>query len=200
MHNISALNRALRETPDGPDNETEHSVPLPQFSDISHANMKRYREQVTWLDNKDYQRDDHVGACTYLGIPSPDIPSIEGLHPAYKLEFYQPTAIKAMVEFEDSWIGGGVLAEDVGLGKTIEVIGLLLFRSNERRGLIKETQPVPEVKLTLTLVPCTLVSQWVKEIIRFTSRFHVVVHWRISRKVKKRNDTSYSGQLTRNSK
>jgi hypothetical protein len=67
MHNIGALNRALRETPDDPDNETEHSVPLPQFSDIPRANTKRYREQVTWLDNKDYQRD-HVGACAYLGI------------------------------------------------------------------------------------------------------------------------------------
>jgi SNF2 family DNA or RNA helicase len=91
------------------------------------------------LDDKDYRRDDHVGACTYLGILNPDLPSIEGLHPAFKFEFYQPTAIKAMVDFEDSWIGGDVLAEDVGLRKTIEVIGLLLFRSNERRRLIEGT-------------------------------------------------------------
>jgi hypothetical protein len=72
MHNISALNRALRETPDGSDNETEHSVPFPQFSDEFRANTKRYRKQVTWLDNKDYQRDDHVGACAYLGIQDLD--------------------------------------------------------------------------------------------------------------------------------
>jgi SNF2 family DNA or RNA helicase len=58
---------------------------------------------------------------------------------AFEFDFYQPTAIKAMVDFEDSWIGGDVLAEDVGLGKTIEVIGLLLFRSNERRRLIEGT-------------------------------------------------------------
>jgi hypothetical protein len=90
---------------------------------------------------------------------------------AFKFDFHQPTAIRAMVDFEDSWIGGDVLTEDVGLEKTIEVIGLLLFRSNERRRLIKENQPVPEAKPTLTLVPCTLVSQWVREIIRFTSRF-----------------------------
>jgi SNF2 family DNA or RNA helicase len=119
---------------------------------------------------------------------------------AFEFDFYQPTAIKAMVDFEDSWIGGDVLAEDVGLGKTIEVIGLLLLRSNERRELIKENQPVPEAEPTLILVPCTLVSQWVREIIRFTSRFHVVVCWGIPRKVKQRNVTTYSGKLTRNSK
>jgi hypothetical protein len=72
MHNISALNRALRKTPDGPNNVTEHSVSMPQFSNICRANTKRYREQVTWLDNKDYQRDDHVGACAYLGIQDLD--------------------------------------------------------------------------------------------------------------------------------
>jgi hypothetical protein len=72
MHNISALNLELRETPDGSDDETEHSVPLPQLSEISHTYMKRYREQVTWLDNKDYQRDDHVGACAYLSIQDLD--------------------------------------------------------------------------------------------------------------------------------
>jgi hypothetical protein len=72
VHDISAFNRTLRETPDGPRNESEHSVPLPQFSDISRTNTKRYREQVTWLDNKDYQRDDQVGACAYLGIQDLD--------------------------------------------------------------------------------------------------------------------------------
>jgi SNF2 family DNA or RNA helicase len=116
------------------------------------------------------------------------------------LNFHQPTAIKALVDFEDSWIGGGVLAEDYGLEKTIEVIGLLLFRSNERRRLIKENQPVPKAKPTLILVSCTLVSQWVREIIRFTSRFHEVVYRGISGKVKQRNATYYSGKLTRNSK
>jgi SNF2 family DNA or RNA helicase len=112
---------------------------VPQFSDISRANKKRYHEQVTWLDNKDYQRDDHVGACAYRGIQDLDHLRIDGLHMTFEFDFYQPTAIKAMVDFEDSWIGGGVLAEDVGLGKTIEVIGLLLFRSNGRRRSIEGT-------------------------------------------------------------
>jgi hypothetical protein len=49
-----------------------------------------------WVDNKDYQRADHIGACKYLGIENPDLPHIEGLHLSCNFDFYQPTAIKAI--------------------------------------------------------------------------------------------------------
>jgi hypothetical protein len=49
-----------------------------------------------------------------------------------ELEFYQPTAINALVEFEDS-MSADLLADDASLGKTVEVICVLLRRSNSSR-------------------------------------------------------------------
>lgn len=44
---------------------------------------------------------------------------------------YQPVAIHVMVCFDNALVGGGILGEEVGLGKTVEMIGLFLFRSNQ---------------------------------------------------------------------
>lgn len=41
-----------------------------------------------------------------------------------KFEFWQPLAIKAIKEFEEGYLRGGILADDVGIGKTFEAIGL----------------------------------------------------------------------------
>lgn len=43
-----------------------------------------------------------------------------------KFGFHQPTSIYAMVKNEDSCVGGGLLADEVGLGKSVETIGLLI--------------------------------------------------------------------------
>lgn len=82
-----------------------------------------------------------------------------------------------MVDFENSPIGGGVLAEDAGLGKTIETIGLLLHSSNGRCNAIQNNLEVPKALPTLILMPRSLLTQWKNEILRFTGRFTTVMYW-----------------------
>lgn len=60
---------------------------------------------------------------------------------------------------------GGCLADDMGLGKTLQVISFLSdeeFRSNE--------------KITLVIVPKTLLSNWKKEILKFNPQLKVEIY------------------------
>jgi SNF2 family DNA or RNA helicase len=150
-----------------------------------------------WVDNKDYQRADYIGACKYLGIENPNLPHIEGLYLSCKFDFYQPTAIEAMVDFENSPIHGGVLAEDVGLGKTVEAIGLLLFRPNERNRLINNDQEVPPALPTFIIPPPLLIMQWRSEIKRFTNSFDIVVYWGTSKRTLADCVVYFKGKLNR---
>lgn len=92
-------------------------------------------------------------------------------------DFHQPVCIDALMGFEDSFIGGGILGDDVGLGKTIETIGLLLSRSNQRRDMISRGDTVPKALPTIIIVPQNIVFQWVSEIERFTDRFTIAVYY-----------------------
>jgi SNF2 family DNA or RNA helicase len=78
-----------------------------------------------------------------------------------KLLGYQREAIEWMISHEtdaeqfkirDEFCSGGLLADDVGLGKTIMTIGLLL--GNHK-------------KSTLIIVPKSLVNQWIQQIHKF---------------------------------
>ncbi|OAL50711.1 hypothetical protein IQ07DRAFT_680068 [Pyrenochaeta sp. DS3sAY3a] len=89
--------------------------------------------------------------------------------------YQPPVCINALMGFEDSFIGGGILGDDVGLGKTIETIGLLLARSNQQRDMISRGETVPKALPTIIIVPQNIVFQWVSDIERFTERFTIAV-------------------------
>lgn len=59
------------------------------------------------------------------------------------------------------------LADDMGLGKTIQIIALLVYE----REHLKE-KPLP----TLLIAPTSVLSNWEKEIERFASNLHVMIH------------------------
>jgi SNF2 family DNA or RNA helicase len=182
-HELLDLTRALDDADVEEDTVDGSQIPpLTRYREITQAERDAYREQAQWLDNKEYQRDNHLEACRNLGIEDPERPRIEGLYPARTLEFYQPTAINAIVEFEDSALKGGLLADDMGIGKTVEIIGLLLHRSNQRRSAIANGDPVDPALPTLILMPRTLITQWRDEILRFTDRFRIVVYYGASKK------------------
>ena len=152
------------------------------IQDITEEVIERYREQTQWVDNPAYQPQNHDEACKKLGIANPSQPRIEGLLLSLSFDRHQPTAINALVEFENSCVGAGLNAEEVGLGKTVEIIGLLLFRSNERKSAIARGELVSKALPTLIVLPQNLVKQWQDEIFQFTDRFTVVVYYGPSRK------------------
>jgi SNF2 family DNA or RNA helicase len=83
-----------------------------------------------------------------------------GMFPLAQLRHYQPTDIAALVAFEDSEVGGGVLSDEVGTGKTYVVIGLTLHRDNQRKYRLNLSVEVCQPKATLLLVPNSLIHSW----------------------------------------
>lgn len=173
--------------------------PPTDYQPITQEEVDEYRKQTSWLDNPLYQRQDHEDACSFLGIEDPDHPRIDGLRAPFELEFYQPTAIKAMVDFENSKTHSGLLGDDPGLGKTLEMLGLLLFRSNQRRRRLEKKETVGPAKPTLVLMPAGLVTQWKDEILKFTDRFRVVVYYGTAIKTSEENVIYHKGKLNRSS-
>ncbi|EOA39673.1 hypothetical protein CARUB_v10008314mg [Capsella rubella] len=65
---------------------------------------------------------------------------------------------------QEQSVAGGILADEMGMGKTIQAISLVLARREVDRAQFGEA-----VGCTLVLCPLVAVSQWLNEIVRFTS-------------------------------
>ena len=96
------------------------------------------------------------------------IPSLDGVRQAldskgYKLLKHQEKAVKWMYtrEMPTNKNRGGILADEMGVGKTIETIGLMIMRP---------------VRYTLVIVPASLISQWGKELEKFTQGITISKH------------------------
>lgn len=72
---------------------------------------------------------------------------------------YQPDGIKWMINKEINGNRGGILADEVGLGKTLQAIGLVCAN---------------RVNKTLILVPKSLVDQWCNEFQKFAPSVNVI--------------------------
>ncbi len=123
-----------------------------QFSDSwNEAWKKDQRQQATW---EQFQ-------LAYEATNWTSIPTFDGLlckqHlPQLDIYPHQERTAKRVIEEMD---GKAILADEVGLGKTIEA-GLIL-KEYMVRGLVNKA---------LILVPATLVRQWVKEL---NEKFHI---------------------------
>ncbi|KAK8627803.1 hypothetical protein V6N13_135403 [Hibiscus sabdariffa] len=92
---------------------------------------------------------------------------------------YQKEWLAWALKQEDSETKGGILADEMGMGKTIQAIALVLAK---RQFLHEIGEPngssvtsgsstdLPRNRCTLVICPVVAVSQWVSEIDRFTSR------------------------------
>jgi SNF2 family DNA or RNA helicase len=59
----------------------------------------------------------------------------------------------------------------------MQLIGLLLLRSNQRREALNLGEQVREARSSLIVVPQGLIPQWRDEITNCTDRFHVAVYY-----------------------
>ncbi|KAL1555518.1 DNA repair protein RAD16-like [Salvia divinorum] len=78
---------------------------------------------------------------------------------------------------EESPARGGILADEMGMGKTLQAIALVLFRRSISTGTPDPNSPsssvcfpgeLPQIKGTLVICPVVAVMQWAREIDRFT--------------------------------
>lgn len=120
----------------------------------------------------------YTEACDQLGLdkanPKLDVEDSTDVLPTI-LKPWQVTAIAWLQKLEKSPIGGGILADGCGLGKTLSALSLVYLRSQGPQEEGKVHRP--------TLVVCLsgLVDTWLSEITkRFGSALHVYVFHRSS--------------------
>eukprot|EP00258_Populus_trichocarpa_P024901 XP_024440920.1 DNA repair protein RAD16 isoform X3 [Populus trichocarpa] len=83
------------------------------------------------------------------------------------------------LEQEESSTRGGILADEMGMGKTIQAIALVLAKRELHQNLFEFNGPSPfsgsssdlaGIKATLVVCPVVAVTQWVNEIDRYTTK------------------------------
>lgn len=149
-------------------------APPPALAPVENVNLprgtKRNREQDVllwevwekedkrWIDQhltEDVDLDQHNAAIAETAEPPPDLimPLLR-----YQKEFL------AWASKQEQSVAGGILADEMGMGKTIQAISLVLARREVDRAQFGKA-----VGCTLVLCPLVAVSQWLNEIARFTS-------------------------------
>ncbi|KAL1812900.1 hypothetical protein ACET3Z_022965 [Daucus carota] len=117
----------------------------------------------------DLENQNDVVAETVEGSPNLIIPLLR----------YQKEWLAWALEQEKSAVKGGILADEMGMGKTAQAIALVLAKQDYNRTVCESSgvasplnvsEGLPEVKATLVVCPLVAVIQWVNEINRFTLR------------------------------
>ncbi|XP_010522352.1 PREDICTED: DNA repair protein RAD16 isoform X2 [Tarenaya hassleriana] len=123
-------------------------------------------ENERWIDEhftEDVDLDQQNAVIAETAEPSSDL-----IMPLLR---YQKEWLAWALKQENS-IGGGILADEMGMGKTIQAISLVLARREMDR-----TKFCEAMGYTLVLCPLVAVSQWLSEINQFTTPGSTKAHY-----------------------
>lgn len=134
-------------------NQAMHSL-----AEEDHELLDRYMDRVNYLTNDPTRTTAEIKELLENIRPDEELPpeNREGTPDAmvYPLMEHQKLGLAWMKSMEDGTNKGGVLADGMGLGKTIQALALMVSRRS----------PDPHCKTTLIVAPLALLKQWEREI------------------------------------
>ncbi|KAG2759818.1 ATP-dependent helicase [Phytophthora cactorum] len=150
-------------------NKKKNADPIHGLSRLQAADQKRVREYMKKndlngvIDERLPLTDDHFKKKGRMPEKEPSKYLTATLLP------YQREALAWMVGQEESSYKGGILADEMGMGKTIQAISLMLENVREKTsGKAAKSRNSPTVHGgTLVVCPLVAVMQWKSEIERF---------------------------------
>eukprot|EP01064_Diplonema_japonicum_P014608 TRINITY_DN2228_c2_g1_i2.p1 TRINITY_DN2228_c2_g1~~TRINITY_DN2228_c2_g1_i2.p1 ORF type:complete len:1350 (+),score=403.07 TRINITY_DN2228_c2_g1_i2:35-4084(+) len=137
------------------------------FKDLKGKDKKVLIETLNGdpLKNNDLaEEDDWLPSCSAADIKPLNIPSLPLLP-------HQKIGTAWMVNQEKTSVKGGILADEMGMGKTLQTIGLLFHT---------KTPMTP----TLVITPASAMGQWEEEIKRFAPSLKVLIFHGMTKKLK----------------
>lgn len=111
--------------------------------------------------------------------------------------FHTITRDKTAYYAADKAIKGGILAEEMGLGKTLEILGLILL--NKRPDMVngndlKDAAGLVKTAATLIVTPESLRQQWITEIATHAPNLRVM-HYQGCRKLEEEDESNVVDEL-----
>ena len=99
------------------------------LEEISPDEILASRTIENWLENAECERNGLATHCQSLNITDSRKPFIRGMSPTLTLKFWQPIAVAFILEKEKSFMKGCLISDQVGFGKTLELLAALLVVS-----------------------------------------------------------------------
>ncbi|KAL8137930.1 LOW QUALITY PROTEIN: hypothetical protein V2J09_003931 [Rumex salicifolius] len=130
-----------------------------------------------WEQEDNRWVDEHMNEDTNLNQKNGSTPEMIEAPKDLILPLYQREWLAWGLKQEESVIKGGILADEMGMGKTLQAIALVLAKreitqaigEDNLSSLPSTSKELPEIKSTLVICPVVAVTQWVSEVERFTS-------------------------------
>ncbi|KAI1377396.1 SNF2 family N-terminal domain-containing protein [Hypoxylon crocopeplum] len=138
------------------------------------------REGVSWID---CCSNGAPGLEPLSSLPTSDLPlsfsvakdadgQVVYISDLYHVVTRDPTPFR----MSETDVRGGILAEEMGLGKTVEMISLICLHARESLSSLQKAQSPYPSGATLIVTPATLKNQWVSEFSKHAPCLSVMVY------------------------